>query len=367
MKITGLTLWKVPLTSHATYHMAAGKRCATVDTIVLRIDTDAGISGWGEVCPIPGYLPAYANGVRPALEECAHLLLGADPLGAEARIADMEACIPGHAFAFSVVDIALWDITAKAAGLPLYALLGGRHVEDLPLYHSITCVAPDEMARIAIEAQRTGITQFQVKLGTDDDWQADVARLRMVREAVGEGPLVYGDWNCGTTSLQATRIGRAVADLDIMLEQPCSTLEECAQVRRATGLAMKIDECAHDTATLLRASALGCLDAVAVKLSKFGGISACRRTRDLCAYLGARMCVEDTWGSDIATAAAMHLAVASPAKWVLNVCDLSGYVAPRLDPDAPSRCQGRIAPSDRPGLGIEPDPAVLGQAIAILH
>ena len=68
-----------------------------------------------------------------------------------------------------------------------------------------------------------GITQFQVKLGADANWEADVARLRLVREAVGDGPLVYGDWNCGATSLDAIRIGRAVRDLDIMLEQPCKT------------------------------------------------------------------------------------------------------------------------------------------------
>ncbi|SEN67180.1 Enolase C-terminal domain-like [Roseovarius tolerans] len=85
----------------------------------------------------------------------------------------------------------------------------------MPLYHSITCVAPEEMARIAREVQAQGIAQFQVKLGADDDWQADVARLRLVREAVGDGPLVYGDWNCGATRLEATRVGRAVAHLDM--------------------------------------------------------------------------------------------------------------------------------------------------------
>jgi L-alanine-DL-glutamate epimerase-like enolase superfamily enzyme len=66
---------------------------------------------------------------------------------------------------------------------------------------------------------------------------------------------------------------------------------------RATGLPMKMDENAHDTASLLKAYELGCMDAVALKLSKFGGLSAMRRARDLCLHLGAKMCVEDTWGS----------------------------------------------------------------------
>ncbi|MEM8819762.1 MAG: mandelate racemase/muconate lactonizing enzyme family protein [Pseudomonadota bacterium] len=366
MRITRLTLWQVPLTSHVTYTMAAGKGCATVTTTVLRIDTDGGVSGWGEICPIPHYLPAYAHGVVPAVEELAPVLIGADPVGPEALGAAMDGWLPGHAFVKSMIDIALWDITARAADLPLYRLLGGKQAERLPLYHSITCIEPDEMARIAREAQATGITQFQAKLGVDANWEADAARLRLVREAVGSGPIVYGDWNCGATRLQATRTGRAVADLDVMLEQPCATLADCAAVRSATGLAMKIDELAHDTASLLEAHALGCLDAVAVKLSKFGGLSASRRARDLCLYLGAEMCVECVWGSDIVTAAALHLAAATPKRAVLNTCDLSGYVAPRLDPNAPTRSDGWIAPPEGPGLGTSPDREVLGEPIAVI-
>jgi L-alanine-DL-glutamate epimerase-like enolase superfamily enzyme len=365
MKITRLNLWRVALTSHTTYYMAEGKACATVDSMVLRIDTDAGLQGWGEVCPIPHYLPAYAEGVAPALEELAPVLLGSDPVGPEAVMARLDRHLPRHRYAKSVVDIALWDLTGKAAGLPLYALLGGLQSDNLPLYHSITCVEPEEMARIAKEAQAEGIRQFQVKLGADADWQADVERLRRVREAVGTGPLVYGDWNCGATRLQATRVGRAVAALDVMLEQPCKTLEDCAAVRAATGLPMKLDENAHDTASLLQAHSLGCMDAVALKLSKFGGLSALRRARDLCLHLGAEMCIEDTWGSDITTAAALHLAAATPTAALLNVCDLSGYVAPRLDPAAPLRENGSISAPQGPGLGVAPDAEALGQPIVV--
>lgn len=367
MKIARITLWRVPLTSHVTYYMSEGKSCGTVHTMVLRLTTACGCEGWGEVCPIPHYLPAYAHGVAPALEELAPILIGADPIGPEAVMSAANALLKGHAYAKSALDIALWDLMGKAAGLPLYCLLGGRHADRLPLYHSITCIDPHEMARIAREAQREGITQFQAKLGADDDWQADVARLRLVREAVGDGPLVYGDWNCGAKKLDAIRVGRAVADLDIMLEQPCPTLEESAEVRAVTGLPMKIDENAHDTATLLRAAELGCLDAVALKLSKFGGLSALRQARDLCLHLGPKLCIEDTWGSDVAMAAALHLAAATPPPAVLNVCDLAGYVAPRVAPDAPSREAGRIAVPDGPGLGITPDRDALGAPILIVE
>jgi L-alanine-DL-glutamate epimerase-like enolase superfamily enzyme len=262
--------------------------------------------------------------------------------------------------------MALWDLTAQAAKLPLYQLLGGACQADMPLYHSITCIAPDEMARIASDAYQQGIRQFQVKLGADQDRQADVERLRLVRDAVGAGPLVYGDWNCGASQLDASRVGRAVAHLDIMLEQPCRTMAECEAVRRATGLPMKLDESAHDTATLLEGYQRGIMDAVALKLSKFGGVSAVRRARDLCLYLGAKMCIEDTWGSDITTSALLHLGISTEPARVLNVCDLSGYVAPRLDAAAPVRQAGRIAPSTQAGLGVQPNIDLLGPAELIL-
>ncbi|MEM9319735.1 MAG: enolase C-terminal domain-like protein [Pseudomonadota bacterium] len=367
MKITRLRLWHIPLSSHATYYMAAGKTCATVETVVVAVDTDTGQTGWGEVCPIPHYLPAYARGVAPALANLAPLLIGADPTGAEALTAQVAAWLPGHFYARSALDIAFWDLTGKVAGMPLFSLLGGRRRSDLPLYHSITCTDPDEMVRIAQDAQARGMTQFQAKLGASGGWRADVERLTKLREAVGPGPILYGDWNCGATSLEAIRVGRAVAHLDVMLEQPCATLDDCARVRAATGLPMKLDELAYDTASLLAAHKLGIMDAVALKLSKFGGLTALRQARDLCLHLGPEMCIECTWGSDIAMVAALHLAAATEPARVLNVCDLSGYVTPRLAPEGPLRSAGRIAPPEGPGLGITPDLDLLGQPDTIVE
>lgn len=364
MKITGITVWIVQLTSHETYYMAGGKTCDTVDTVVVHMKTDSELVGWGEVCPIPHYLAAYANGVIPAIEEMVPILIGADPIGPDALMYQLDRHLIGHDYAKSAIDMALWDLTAKAANLPLCALLGGRQAVDMPLYHSITCVDPHEMARIAKDAHNDGMRQFQAKLGADNDWQADIARLTLIREAVGDGPLVYGDWNNMGTQLDCIRTARAVAHLDVMLEAPCPTLTECAAVRDASRLPMKMDELAFDTGSLLQAHQMGVMDAVALKLSKFGGLSAMRRARDLCMHLGARMCIEDTWGSDITTSAALHLAASTAPRNLLNTCDLSGYVGPRIDPSAPNRHQGRIAPPTGVGLGVSPNTNILGQEAA---
>lgn len=363
MKINKITLWSVDLTSHETYYMADGKTCDTVKSHILCLETDNGLKGWGEVCPIPHYLPAFANGVPSAITEMATEIIGISPFGVDAPMRKLDAFLLGHLHAKSIVDMALWDLFGKATEQPLYALLGGRTHRDMPLYHSITCIAPDEMARIAKDAYATGIRQFQVKLGADGDWQADAERLNKVREAVGDGPLVYGDWNCGASKLHATRTARAINHLDVMLEQPCQTLEDCAAVRQATGLPIKIDEGAFDQASLIHAHKLGCLDAVALKLSKFGGLSAMRRARDLTVHLGAEICAECTWGSDIVTAAALHFAASTPQQSLLNTCDLSSYVGPRVAPDCPTREKGRIAPPEGAGLGVTPDLDVLGLPI----
>lgn len=278
----------------------------------------------------------------------------------------VNTCLQGHGYAKSAIDTALWDLTAQAAGLPLHRLLGGRQVKDMPLYHSITCVASDKMARMAQGAYDKGMRQFQVKLGADGDWQTDVERLAKVRETVGAGPLVYGDWNCGRDALTAIRIGRVAAHLDVMLEQPCATLQECALVQRATGLPMKVDENAQGIASVIEAHQLGCMQAVALKLSKMNGLSAMRQIRDPCLTLGTRMCIEDTWGSDITTAALLHLAAAPPARGIMNTCDLSHCVGPRLAPDGPVRENGRITPPEGPGLGVTPDADALGQPVTII-
>ena len=146
MKITRISIWHVDLTSHETYYMADNKTCDTVESVVIRIETDQSIIGWGETCPIPHYLPAYARGIAPALSELSSILIGKDPIGVEALMMKVDSYLQGHLYAKACLDMALWDITAKAAQLPLYALIGGKKQLDLPLYHSITCIAPDEMA-----------------------------------------------------------------------------------------------------------------------------------------------------------------------------------------------------------------------------
>jgi L-alanine-DL-glutamate epimerase-like enolase superfamily enzyme len=117
---------------------------------------------------------------------------------------------------------------------------------------------------------------------------------------------------------------------------------------------------------LLKGWELGCMDAVALKLSKFGGLSAMRRARDLCLHLGAKMCVEDTWGSDITTACLLHLGAATRSLQPARTSAICPATWRRdLMPDVPARKAGRIAPPDGTGLGVSPDMGVLGGPVAV--
>ena len=129
--------------------------------------------------------------------------------------------LQGHRYAKSTLNMALWDLAARTAGVPLYDLFGGLQTRQLPIYHSISCIDPGKMARIAIEETARDITQIQVKLGADVNNEADIARRRLVRAAVPSGTLVYGDWNCGES--RPTRQPETAASLHRLMARACGS------------------------------------------------------------------------------------------------------------------------------------------------
>src|SRR6476620_7890585 len=108
------------------YHLSRGRLFERFDSTFIRIDTDEGITGWGEVCPWgSSYLPAFPGGVRAALSEVAPQLIGQDPQRPDVLMRYIDAILAGHIYAKAAVDFAIWDIMGKAAGRPIYELLGG--------------------------------------------------------------------------------------------------------------------------------------------------------------------------------------------------------------------------------------------------
>jgi L-alanine-DL-glutamate epimerase-like enolase superfamily enzyme len=151
--------------------------------------------------------------------------------------------------------------------------------------------------------------------------------------------------------------------LDVYIEQPCLTYEECLAVRRGTDHPFVLDENIDGIDVLLRAKADLAMDVVNLKISKLGGLTKTRQVRDLCVSMGIAMTLEDSWGGDITTAAIAHLAHSTPEEFRFSSTDFNSYVTVSNATGAPRRESGRMRASTEPGLGIEPRFDVLGPRV----
>ena len=363
MKIRKITAYQVDLPLHeGRYAWSGGKSVAVFDSTLVRVETDGGLAGWGESCPLgAAYLPAYARGVRAGLAELAPSLIGEDPLQLERLNRRMDAALKGHPYVKSPIDVACWDILGQAAGLPVATLLGGRYGEDVPLYRAISQEAPEEMARRAAAYRAEGYRRFQLKVGGDPD--VDIDRIRAVAAVLQRGDRLVADANTGWLAHQAARVVAAVKDVDVAIEQPCLSYEECLSVRRRTALPFVLDETIDGLDVLVRAAADRAMDVVNLKISKMGGLTRARQARDLCASLGIAMTIEDTWGGDVATAAIAHLAQSTPPELLYSTTDFNSYVTVSTADGAPRRVEGRMAASSKPGLGIAVRAGAIGNPV----
>jgi len=150
-----------------------------------------------------------------------------------------------------------------------------------------------------------GYRRFQLKVGGEPG--TDIARIRAVAGVLEPGDRLIADANTGWLMHDTARVVRAVRDVDVYIEQPCASFEECLLIRRRTDHPFVMDESIDDIDVLLHGHAEGAMDVVNLKISKLGGITKLRQARDLCASLGIAVTIEDSWGSDITKAAIAHL------------------------------------------------------------
>jgi len=366
MKITGIRAFQVDLPLHeGTYKWSGGNSVDVFDSTVVVVDTDSGLSGYGEVCPLgSAYLAAYASGARTGLKELAPGLLGADPTQLGVLNRRMDQLMRGHPYVKSAIDMACWDILGKASGQSVATLLGGSYGPDFPLYRAISQDAPDRMAASVAGYRAEGYTKFQLKVGGNPD--VDIERIRAVAAQMQSGDVLIADANTGWRQHEAVRIAHAVRDVDVYLEQPCLSYEECLAVRRHTDRPFVLDEVIDDLSAVLRGVSDQAMDVINLKISKVGGLTKARQIRDLCVSLGIAMTIEDTWAGDIITAAIAHLAHSTPPEFLFTATDFNSYVTVSNAEGAPQRQHGRLAASAQPGLGVTPRWEVLGQPVFVV-
>ncbi|HUK51060.1 MAG TPA: cis-3-hydroxy-L-proline dehydratase [Terriglobales bacterium] len=363
MKIRKILAWQVGLPLHeGSYKWSGGKSVTVFDSTIVAVETDSGVTGFGEVCPLgPCYLPAYANGVRTGIAELAPHLIGEDPLELARLNRRMDTVLKGHPYVKSGIDIACWDVLGQATEQPVCVLLGGRYGEDFGLYRAISQESPETMARHIADYRAEGYRRFQLKVGGDPD--TDIERIRAASEQLKTGDRLVADANTGWLMHDAMRVMSSLDDVDVYFEQPCLTYDECLSVRRHTNHPFVLDEVIDGIDILVRGKTDLAMDIVNLKISKFGGLTKTRQARDLCVSLGIGMTIEDSWGSDITTAAIAHLAHSTPPEFLFTTTDFNSYVTVSTADGAPCRVNGRLAASRNPGLGINPKMNVLGKPV----
>lgn len=367
MKIRRIRAFRVLLPlREGDYKWSGGKSVVTFDSTIVEVTADSGLVGYGECCPLgPAYLPAYADGVRAGLRELGPKILGENPLELEKLNRTMDAGLKGHPYVKSALDMACWDLLGKATGQSVCTLLGGRYGDDFVLYRAISQESPERMASKVAGYRAEGYRRFQLKVGGDPD--VDVERIRAVSAQLQPGDRLVADANTGWRMHEAIRVVRAVRDVDVYIEQPCLSYEECLAVRRNTDHPFVLDETIDGIDPLLRGRSDLAMDVVNIKISKFGGLTRARQARDLCISLGVAMTLEDSWGGDIVTAAIASIAHSTPPELLFTSTDFNSYVTVPFADGAPQRVGGRMSASSAPGLGVSPKFDVLGAPVVVVE
>ena len=361
MKIKRIMAYQVDLPLHeGSYKWSGGKSVDVFDSTIVAVETDDGHIGYGECCPLgPFYLPAYGAGVRAGIKEIAPHLIGENPLETGKLNQLMDKCLKGHPYVKSPIDIACWDIKGQVAGMPICEMLGGRYGKDFVLYRAISQIEPQAMAANVQKYRNEGYRRFQLKVGGNPD--EDIERIKLASAVLSSGDKLIADANTGWLMHEASRVVRAVNDIDVYIEQPCETYEECLSIRQRTSHPFILDEVINDIDILVRGHSDKAMDVVNIKISKFGGLTKAALARDLCVKLGIAMTLEDSWGGDITTSAIAHLAHSTPSDYLFTATDFNSYVSVSTANGAPQRKNGRMSASNDPGLGIIPKFDILGQ------
>lgn len=229
--------------------------------------------------------------------------------------------------------------------------MGGHVGTDFALYRAISQESPAQMAKKIARYRKNGYHKFQLKVGCNPD--TDIDRIRAAAAELSCDDVLVADANTGRTQHAAIRVVDAVRDVDVYIEQPCMTYEQCLAVRCHTNRPFVLDEVVDGIDMVVRSVTDHAMDVINLKISKVGGLTKARQIRDLCVSLGIAMTIEDTWGGDITTVAIAHLAHSTPERFLFSSTDFNSYVTVTFADGAPHRRNGRLAASRSQGWAFD--------------
>lgn len=357
MKIVGAELRRIHLPLREPFKIAYNT-WTSMPSLILRLETDTALVGWGESVPDEGVTGETIEGVYATLaERLLPELIGQDALAIEEFHERAGKVINGGYAAKAAIDIALFDLKGQSCNQPLYQLLGGdTNVVTAPAVLGMS--APESLKERLLEYLAAGYTHYKLKLG--GSYGEDCRRVAMAREILGEGATIKVDANQGwDTWDKALQVIKGIEPYNIeLVEQPVRHWDFAGlqRVRQNSPIPIMVDEGVCDARDLLRLILAGGIDWVNIKLMKCGGILPATKMAALAEAAGIKVQVGSMLESSIGSLAGAHLHRA------YSCIKSSEMVGPRwFSQDIGDfRYQGcRVVFSDRPGLGVKIDEDML--------
>lgn len=339
----------------------------TVQNVVVSIHTAYGQTGWGECSPFATINGETADTCLVVGRLLAQVLNGRDAFDIAGNITAMDKVIWANHSIKSAFDMALHDIAAQVAGLPLYRFLGGEKIKNLFTDMTISIGPAQKMAQDALRFQQEGFTVIKVKLGGMP--AVDVARIAAIRNAVGPSLPLRIDANQGWPDVDtALEVLAQLAPFDIQhCEEPIPRwqFQHLSRLSAASPIPIMADESCCDLHDAERLIGIQACPLFNVKLGKAGGLHKAAQLVRLAASAGMGMQVGGFMESRLGMTAAAHLALTSP---FIRYCDFDTPLMFATDPVLEGiryEAGGRVALPDGPGLGAAPNPAYLQEVTKI--
>jgi muconate cycloisomerase len=335
--------------------MMSGVAIAHAENLLVRIEAADGTLGWGEAASAPTMTGDTQGGLVAAVRHLAPLLVGQDAWQQPQLVHRLRTALMGNTGAHSAIEMALLDLSGRAAGLPLAALVGAVR----------PCVAPmwllgnSTVAKDVAEARAKtadGFHFFKLKVATKP-LEQDIAATHAVRDALGPAVPLCADANCGFAPEAAQRYVEATREAGLLfLEQPLDStdLAGLETLARASSVPIGADEGIHSLADIEAHARCGARG-LSLKLIKVGGFTAALEAAALCERLGLKVNVAAKIAeSSIGSAAAVHLACALPSTdWGVSLTHF--YLAEDIVRRPLPLRDGLVSPPPGPGLGVHVD------------
>jgi L-alanine-DL-glutamate epimerase-like enolase superfamily enzyme len=322
---------------------------------LVRLRTDEGIEGWGEGVPTPFITGETMGSVEAALVGIRELVTGMNEASSEQIWEAMQGSVVGSYAAKCAIDTALWDIAGKRCGLPVSSMLGGYR-ERVRTSFTVDLGTIEEAGKSAGEFAAMGLGAVKVKLGLGI--AEDYERVKVVRERIGTGKVLYVDFNQSYTPKKAVELAQAIHRFEVeFLEQPTPARDIAGLkfVREHSPLPVMADESVHGPEDVIEIVRQEAADMINLKLMKAGGITRGRKVVELAEAAGMPVMIGCMVETKIAVTAGTHLALGMRN---VRYADLDGYTSLKDDVtrNGVSLQNGENRVSGKPGLGIEVDP-----------